>query len=203
MLQSLPPLTGDRAGESLAKVAGFSLHASVATEAHQKNKLDRVASYITRPPVAIERLSLTPQGHIPARGSRYWEVKIPQLGVFTQGRSERNAYAMAANALETLVGEKRFRVQVVPLDGGRFLIRANDSRPLIARWLFRLRADKGLSLREAAARMGSSSSEAWARYESGRASPTVEKLSELIHALDPEADFVVRRVTAPALKEAG
>jgi len=91
----------------------------------------------------------------PARGSRYWEVKIPQLGVFTQGRSERNAYAMAADALETLVGEKRFRVQIVPLDGGRFLIRANDLRPLIARWLFRLRADKGLSLREAAARMGS------------------------------------------------
>ncbi len=64
MLQSLPPLTGDRAGESLAKAAGFSLHAGVATEAHQRNKLERVARYITRPPVAIERLSLTSQGHI-------------------------------------------------------------------------------------------------------------------------------------------
>ena len=64
MLQSLPPLTGERAGESLAKAAGFSLHAGVATEAHQKNKLERVARYITRPPVAIERLSLTPQGNV-------------------------------------------------------------------------------------------------------------------------------------------
>jgi hypothetical protein len=36
------------------------LGAGVATEAHQKNKLERVAGYITRPPVAIERLSLTP-----------------------------------------------------------------------------------------------------------------------------------------------
>jgi hypothetical protein len=36
----------------------------VAAEAHQKNKLARVAGYITRPPAAIERLSLTPQGHI-------------------------------------------------------------------------------------------------------------------------------------------
>jgi hypothetical protein len=59
-----PPLTGDRAGESLAQAAGFSLHAGVATEAHQRNKLERVARYITRPPVAIERLSLTPQGNI-------------------------------------------------------------------------------------------------------------------------------------------
>jgi hypothetical protein len=32
----------------------------IAAEAHQK----RVACYITRPPVAIERLSLTPQGNI-------------------------------------------------------------------------------------------------------------------------------------------
>jgi hypothetical protein len=63
-LQSLPPLTGDRAGEALAKAAGFSLHAGVAAEAHQRNKLERVARYITRPPVAIERLSLTPQGSI-------------------------------------------------------------------------------------------------------------------------------------------
>jgi hypothetical protein len=62
--KSLPPLTGDRAGESLAKAAGFSLHSGVATEAHQRNKLERVARYITRPPVAIERLSLTPQGNI-------------------------------------------------------------------------------------------------------------------------------------------
>jgi hypothetical protein len=63
MLQSLPPLTGDRAGESLAKAAGFSLHAGVATQAHQRNKLERVARYIMRPTVAIERLSLTSQGH--------------------------------------------------------------------------------------------------------------------------------------------
>jgi hypothetical protein len=46
--------------QSLCKMLG----AGVATEAHQKNKLERVAGYITRPPVAIERLSLTPQGHI-------------------------------------------------------------------------------------------------------------------------------------------
>jgi hypothetical protein len=37
-LQSLPPLPGerDRAGEVLAKVGGFSLHAGVAAEAHQR-----------------------------------------------------------------------------------------------------------------------------------------------------------------------
>ncbi len=44
-LQSLPPLTGERAGEPVAQVAGFSLHAGVAAEAHQKNKLESGALY--------------------------------------------------------------------------------------------------------------------------------------------------------------
>src|SRR5216684_3956573 len=64
MLQSLPPLSGDRAGEPVAQAAGFSLHAGVAAAVHQRNKLERLCRYITRPPVAIERLSLTPQGNI-------------------------------------------------------------------------------------------------------------------------------------------
>lgn len=139
----------------------------------------------------------------PVNGQGRWEVKIPQLGVFTQGKSETNAYRMAADALQTLVDDKSFRVEVVPTSGGRFLVRANDSRPLIARWLYRMRVDKGLSLREAAARMGASSSEAWARYESGRASPTMEKLTELVHVVDPTADFMLKKVTAPAFKKVG
>jgi hypothetical protein len=64
MLQSLPPLTGDRAGELVAQAAGFSLHAGVTAAVHQRNKLERLCRYITRPPVAVERLSLTPQGNV-------------------------------------------------------------------------------------------------------------------------------------------
>ena len=139
----------------------------------------------------------------PAAGERFWQVRIPQLGVFTQGKSEKDAYAMAADALETLVDDKDFRVQVVPMSARRFLVRANDSRPLVARWLYRMRVDKGLSLREAAARMGATSTEAWARYESGRASPTMDKLSELVRVVDPAADFMLRTVTASALRKTG
>jgi predicted RNase H-like HicB family nuclease len=138
----------------------------------------------------------------PAAGEKFWQVRIPQLGVFTQGKSEKDAYVMAADALETLVGDRNFRVQVVPSRAGRFLVRANDSRALVARWLYRMRVDKGLSLREAAARMGATSSEAWARYESGRASPTMEKLSELVRVVEPGADFVLKKVTSAAFKTA-
>jgi hypothetical protein len=63
-LRSLPPLTGDRSGERLAQTPGFSLHAGVAADVHQRQRLERLCRYITRPPVAIDRLSLTPQGNI-------------------------------------------------------------------------------------------------------------------------------------------
>ena len=55
----------------MGKVAGFSLHAGVATRAHERDKLERLCRYITRPAVATKRLSLTRNGQI-----RY-ELKTP------------------------------------------------------------------------------------------------------------------------------
>ena len=49
---------------SVAKAAGFSLHAGVASEADEREKLGRLCRYITRPAVSIEHLSLTEQGDI-------------------------------------------------------------------------------------------------------------------------------------------
>ncbi len=64
MLQSLPPSVEPPGSERVAQTAGFSLHAGVAAEADQRGKLERLCRYIARPAVAIERLSLTAQGHI-------------------------------------------------------------------------------------------------------------------------------------------
>jgi Putative transposase len=50
--------------KSVAQYAGFSLHAGTAVEGEQREKLGRLARYVTRPAVAAERLSLTPQGHV-------------------------------------------------------------------------------------------------------------------------------------------
>jgi hypothetical protein len=64
MLQSLPPMTAGTERPGVAQLSGFSLHAGVAAAAHQRYKLERLARYITRPVLALERLSLTAQGHI-------------------------------------------------------------------------------------------------------------------------------------------
>ncbi len=71
-LQTLPE--SDPYESSIAtvgKVAGFSLHAGVAAKAQQRDKLERLCRYITRPPVSEQRLSLTAHGKV-----RY-ELKTP------------------------------------------------------------------------------------------------------------------------------
>ena len=55
----------------MAKLAGFSLHAGVVAKAHQRDKLERLCRYISRPTVSEKRLSLTSTGKI-----RY-ELKTP------------------------------------------------------------------------------------------------------------------------------
>lgn len=57
--------------ELLGKIEGFSLHAGVSAKAYQRDKLERLCRYISRPPVASARLSLTPSGKI------CYELKTP------------------------------------------------------------------------------------------------------------------------------
>ena len=48
----------------VGKVAGFSLHTGVAARADQRQKLERLCRYISRPAIAEKRLSLTPNGSV-------------------------------------------------------------------------------------------------------------------------------------------
>ena len=59
-LQTLPDCRADNpCAHTVGKVAGFSLHAGVATRAHERDKLERLCRYIARPAVSTKRLALT------------------------------------------------------------------------------------------------------------------------------------------------
>ena len=62
-LQTLPN-SGEAFDDPVGPVSGFSLHAGVAAQAHQRQKLERLCRYISRPAVSEKRLSLTPNGNI-------------------------------------------------------------------------------------------------------------------------------------------
>jgi len=62
-LQTLPA-EPDAPRPEVAESSGFSLHAGIAAKASQRDKTERLARYVSRPPVATERLSLTPGGSV-------------------------------------------------------------------------------------------------------------------------------------------
>ena len=70
-LQTLPDERDADDAPAVGNVAGFSLHAGVAAKASQRDKLERLCRYVTRPAIAEKRLSLTNQGKV-----RY-ELKTP------------------------------------------------------------------------------------------------------------------------------
>jgi hypothetical protein len=120
----------------------------------------------------------------------YWLVEIPAFDAMTQGRSKREAYAMAKDLLETMARIRGFRVTVFPTGRDSFEISANRVAILLAVLLRRQRERRGLTLAEAAERMGQRSKNAYARYEQGKTMPTVEKLEELLKAIAPDQRIV-------------
>ena len=62
-LQTMP-VRQEELRKCVAQYAGFSLHAGIGVEADQREKLERLARYVSRPPVSVERLSLTTQGQV-------------------------------------------------------------------------------------------------------------------------------------------
>jgi hypothetical protein len=55
----LPALLEDPNGA--ARAGGFSLHAGVDIAPHQREKLERLCRYVSRPPVAVDRMALPPR----------------------------------------------------------------------------------------------------------------------------------------------
>ena len=85
-----------------------------------------------------------------------------------------------------------FQVTAFPLGGEIFEIEANRIGILLALLLRRQRERHGLTLSEVAERLGQRSRNAYARYEQGRAMPSVEKLEQLLKAIAPDQRIVWR-----------
>ncbi len=122
---------------------------------------------------------------------RYWAIEVPILGVVTQGRTRSDAYLMVADAIEALVSKNGFSAEVFPGEDGYFEVGSADFAPLTALMLKRQRILNGVTLAEAARRLGSSSPNTYARYEQGRTMPSVEQLGRLLAAVSPGSDLLI------------
>jgi hypothetical protein len=60
-LQTIPA-SPEGPRREVAEASGFSLHAGVAAKGSQRDKIEHLARYVSRPPIATERLALTDSG---------------------------------------------------------------------------------------------------------------------------------------------
>jgi hypothetical protein len=62
-LQTIPA-SPEAPRRDVAESSGFSLHAGVAAKGSQRDKLEHLARYVARPPIATERVALTDNGQV-------------------------------------------------------------------------------------------------------------------------------------------
>ena len=87
MIRTIRPLESPDPGlERVAKANGFSLHAGVSCEGNQKDKRERLCRYISRPAVAVPRLSLSSTGKV------VYTLKTPYRDGTTQVAFDRGGH---------------------------------------------------------------------------------------------------------------
>ncbi|MCF7975860.1 MAG: helix-turn-helix domain-containing protein [Phycisphaerae bacterium] len=127
------------------------------------------------------------------KSGKWWAAEVPMLLTYTQGQTKKKAYAMIKDAIECLVDEPGFSIEVSPgNEKGTICIASSDDRTLMAFALKQQRAEHCLSVRDVARNLGSKSPTAYSRYESGRVGLTLDKFSQLLRAIDPDLEPVLK-----------
>lgn len=118
------------------------------------------------------------------KDGKYWLATFPTLDIMTQGMSKKEAYEMAADLIKS---KSPLEIEVVVDKVGKFgfEVGSNNTKAMIAILLTCLRRKSGLSHAQVAERLGTSRS-VYARYEKGRAMPSVEKLEDLLSCVSAE-----------------
>ena len=121
----------------------------------------------------------------PKKNEKYWSISVEHLGIFTQGKTQKEAKNMLLEAVELTINRKGFKAKIIDV-GSKPYLSANNIGHLIPLFLQVLRSNSGLSIREVAKRLKSKSPNAYARYETGSSIPSFEKFDELLQAIDPD-----------------
>ena len=129
---------------------------------------------------------------IKEKGDQYWGAEVPELGVYTQGKTKKDTYKMVKEAVELVVDFENFEVSIEPGGNESFFIIPNNIGPVLALILKQKRLDNGLTIRDVAMRLGQSSPNSYGRYESGKSIPTLEKFDELLAAISPDLSSILK-----------
>ena len=131
---------------------------------------------------------------------KHWLIEVPTLDLMTQGTTEAKALGMIGDAIESLVEcyfpeeTSHFKTTVKLYDNGVIGVSASCNSLMLALSLKRQREKCHSTVREVADRLGSSSPNAYARYEKGRARISLDQYERLLKAVNPKQNFQLRVV---------
>lgn len=121
----------------------------------------------------------------------YWLVEVSSLNVITQGETREEALTMIEDAIIEYVNyffesaAVKFELHVKDYKKGVIGITSNDNKLLMALSLRKQREKCGSTIREASARLGSKSPNAYAQYEKGATRISLDQYEKLLHAANP------------------
>ncbi len=133
------------------------------------------------------------------KSGKFWLVEIASLNLMTQSKTRKEALDMIVDAVMGLTEcyfesemEKGFTITATEYEKGIIGVSSSDNKLLLALSLKRQREKSGSTVREAAARLGSSSPNAYAQYEKGRTRISLEKYDQLLKAANPLRHSLLR-----------
>jgi predicted RNase H-like HicB family nuclease len=126
------------------------------------------------------------------KDGNFWLIEVPTLNLMTQGKTKKEALAMAQDAVfgllecyfESEVG-RDLNVGVIDYRHGVIGVESNNNKLLLALSLIRQREKSGSTIKEAAERLGSKSPNAYAQYERGLTNISIDKFEHLLNAANP------------------
>lgn len=137
------------------------------------------------------------------KSGAWWCAEAPSIGVYTQGKTRKEAEEMLADAVQAVIHRDGFAVKVTANGADDVLVAANQPAMLGAYLLKYQRETNGLSLADVAKLLGVSSRTNYARIEQGTSVPTIDKFVEILHAIAPEMAVVIGpRASSPKRKAA-
>ena len=125
------------------------------------------------------------------KNGKFWLANIPFLELMTQARTKKELLLMVEDLFVTLADKKGFEVNVKCTKDGILEIGSNDNKVMIGLLLKRKRQLNSLTIQQVAERLGSTSKNAYARYEQGKTLPSIDKLQDLLNATGPFSDLVI------------
>lgn len=120
------------------------------------------------------------------KSGKQWLAEIPELDAMTQGKSRADAIRMLKDWVQSSLDDPKFDVVVHQRTSGEYVVVLEPTPAMIGLFLQRQRVMRGLTVRQTAHKLGFSSHNSYAQYESGKREASLSELQKFLTVLNPK-----------------